>query len=206
MKVIGITGGIGSGKSIVSSVFRHLGIPVYDADRAVHGLYEKHPELVKRIVEEVSPDVVDAKGRIDRKRLGAVVFADESLLKRLNRIVHPAVRKDFKEWMALHRSAPYVLKEAAILFESGTDKDCDFVITVVAPVELRVQRIRDRDQRSIAEIRKVIEKQSTDEYKMERSRFVIRNSAEEMVLPQVLAIHEEILAYLKQELQGKELS
>ncbi|MFM7728899.1 MAG: dephospho-CoA kinase, partial [Flavobacteriales bacterium] len=146
MKVIGITGGIGSGKSIVSSVFRHLGIPVYDADRAVHGLYEKHPELVKRIVEEVSPDVVDAKGRIDRKRLGAVVFADESLLKRLNRIVHPAVRKDFKEWMALHRSAPYVLKEAAILFESGTDKDCDFVITVVAPVELRVQRIRDRDQ------------------------------------------------------------
>jgi dephospho-CoA kinase len=204
MKVIGITGGIGSGKSVVSSVFRQLGIPVYDADRAVHGLYEKFPDLVRRIAEEVSPEVVDARGRIDRKRLGSVVFSDEQLLKRLNRIVHPAVKKDFKEWMGRHRSAPYVLKEAAILFESGTDKDCDSVITVVAPEELRIQRVRDRDQRPLTEIRKVIERQSTDEFKIERSRFIVKNGPSDMVLHQVLAIHEEIISHLKQELQGKE--
>lgn len=206
MKIIGITGGIGSGKTLVSSMFRHLGIPVYDADKAVHSLYEHNPDMVRRIAEEIGPDVLDSKGRIDRKKLGTAVFNDEIRLKKLNRIVHPAVRKDFKEWAALHRSAPYLMKEAAILFESNTDKDCDAVITIVAPEELRINRIRNRDQRSVADIRRVIASQLPDEEKIIRSRFIIRNGETDMVLPQVLSIHEELMDELKHDLRPKEAS
>ena len=204
MKIIGITGGIGSGKSVVSGIFRQLGIPVYDADKAVHTLYDRYPELVRRVSEEIGAEVVDARGRIDRKKLGAAVFADQSLLKKLNKLVHPLVRKDFKDWSSQHRHAPYLLKEAAILFESSTDKDCDAVITVVAPEELRIQRLRSRDQRSVADIRKVMESQLSDEEKTARSQFVIRNGESDAILPQILAIHESILDGLKNELQEKE--
>ncbi|MFM8433310.1 MAG: dephospho-CoA kinase, partial [Bacteroidota bacterium] len=111
-----------------------------------------------------------------------------------------------KEWAALHRSAPYLMKEAAILFESNTDKDCDAVITIVAPEELRINRIRNRDQRSVADIRRVIASQLPDEEKIIRSRFIIRNGETDMVLPQVLSIHEELMDELKHDLRPKEAS
>jgi dephospho-CoA kinase len=107
------------------------------------------------------------------------------------------VRKDFKEWLAMHRSAPYVLKEAAILFESGTHRDCDLVITVVAPPDLRLQRVRARDQRTVSEIKMVMERQWSDEEKIKRSDFVIRNDEEDAVLPQVLQIHDQLLKQVR---------
>jgi dephospho-CoA kinase len=197
MTIVGITGGIGSGKSVVARMFTQLGIPVYDADRAARMLYDKNPDLLRKVIDEFGEAVLDAKGRIDRKKLGAIVFHHDASLKKLNRMVHPLVKKDFKEWLTLHRSAPYVLKEAAILFESGTDKDCDTVITVVAPQELRIQRVKERDQRSLNEIRMVMDRQSTDEEKASQSAYVVRNGEHDQVLPQVLAIHEELLKSVK---------
>ena len=201
MIIVGITGGIGSGKSVVSRIFRQLGIPVYDADAAARSLYERHPEVLHKLQEEFGETLTDAKGRLDRKKLASIVFQQEEKLKFLNRLVHPLVKKDFKEWAAAHRAAPYVMKEAAILFESGTHKDCDFVITVTAPTELRVQRVRSRDQRSMAEIRQVIASQWTDEEKVKRSQFVIQNDEDDAVLPQVLDIHEKILSASRERIQ-----
>lgn len=200
MMVVGITGGIGSGKSVISRIFRQLGIPVYDADASAKELYRRYPELLEKVKAEFGPDIVDAKGNIDRKRLAAIVFQDPERLKVLNRLVHPMVRKDFKDWVAGHRSAPYVLKEAAILFESGTHRDCDLVVTVVAPPELRLQRVRSRDQRTITEIRKVMEQQWSDDEKIKRSDFVVRNDEDDAVLPQVLHVHEEVLKLVREKI------
>jgi dephospho-CoA kinase len=202
MIIVGITGGIGSGKSVVCRIFRQLGIPVYDADSAARDLYDRHPELVARITQEFGQDVVDAKGRIDRKKLAGIIFQDAEKLKLLNKLVHPMVRKDFKEWLSTHLSAPYVMKEAAILFESGTHKDCDYVVTVVAPQELRIQRVRNRDQRQVADIRKVMESQWTDEEKTRRSQFIIQNDENDTVLPQVLQIHEKLLEASRERIES----
>jgi dephospho-CoA kinase len=193
MIIVGITGGIGSGKSVVSRIFRMLGIPVYDADAAAKDLYKRYPDLSERVLAEFGPDVSDSEGGIDRKKLAAVVFQDPERLKVLNRLVHPLVKKDFKEWCSLHRAAPYVMKEAAILFESGTHKDCNLVIAVTAPQELRLLRVKARDQRSVAEIKKVMENQWSDEEKIKRSDFTVQNGEDDAVLPQVLQIHERIL-------------
>jgi dephospho-CoA kinase len=202
MIIVGITGGIGSGKSVVSRIFRQLGIPVYDADAAARSLYERHPEVLQKLQSEFGETLVDAKGRLDRKKLASIVFQNEDKLKLLNRLVHPLVKKDFKEWASLHRAAPYVMKEAAILFESGTHKDCDLVITVTAPTELRVQRVKSRDQRPTAEIRQVMSQQWSDEEKIKRSQFVIQNDEDDAVLPQALDIHEKILQLSRERIQS----
>ena len=202
MIVVGITGGIGSGKSIVAGIFHALGIPVYDADRAARKLYETNAALLKKITEEFGVEILDSKGKLDRKKLASIVFEDENNLKKLNKIVHPLVKKDFKDWKELHHASPYLIKEAAILFESGTDKDCDFVITVLAPEQLRVQRVRQRDNRTIAEIKKVMERQSTDEEKISRSKYVVHNDEHHQVLSQVLVIHEELLSMLKSKIEA----
>lgn len=202
MIIVGITGGIGSGKSVISRIFRQLGIPVYDADAAAKDLYRRYPELLQKVKSEFGEDVIDAKGNIDRKKLATIVFQDPERLKLLNRMVHPMVRKDFKEWVAAHRAAPYVMKEAAILFESGTHRDCDLVITVVASPELRLQRVRSRDQRSVAEIRKVMEQQWSDEDKSRKSDFVVRNDEDDAVLPQVLQIHDLLLKQVREKMAG----
>ena len=202
MIVVGITGGIGSGKSIVAGIFHALGIPVYDADHAARKLYETNATLLKKITEEFGVEILDSKGKLDRKKLASIVFEDENNLKKLNKIVHPLVKKDFKDWKELHHASPYLIKEAAILFESGTDKDCDFVITVLAPEQLRVQRVRQRDNRTIAEIKKVMERQSTDEEKISRSKYVVHNDEHHQVLSQVLVIHEELLSMLKSKIEA----
>lgn len=195
MIIVGITGGIGSGKSVVSRIFRQLGIPVYDADSAARSLYDRYPDLLERLRTEFGTDILDAKGRLDRKKLAQLVFEDAEKLKVLNKMVHPLVRKDFKEWLAQHRSAPFVIKEAAILFESGTHKDCDFVITVVAPAELRIQRVRQRDNRPVSEIRRVMEHQWPEEEKIKRSQFVVRNDENDALLPQVLHIFDAVMEH-----------
>ena len=203
MIVVGVTGGIGSGKSVVAGIFHALGIPVYDADRAARKLYETNAALLKKVTEEFGQEILDAKGRLDRKKLASIVFDDEINLKKLNKIVHPLVKKDFKDWKELHHASPYLIKEAAILFESGTDKDCDYVITVFAPEQLRIQRVRQRDNRTIAEIKKVIDRQSTDEEKAARSKYIVYNDEHHQVLPQVLVIHEELLKMLKSKIESR---
>lgn len=193
MKIIGITGGIGSGKSVVCQIFSHLGIPVYEADSAAKILYDKYPELKEQVREKISPEALDKSGNINRKRLAEIVFQDPEKLKILNQIVHPIVAWDFKHWIDSHRGYPYLIKEAAILFESGADKACNQIITVTSPLELRLQRLRERDKKTKAEIEAIISKQMNDEDRISRSDYTIVNDEQQMLIPQVLKIHEAIL-------------
>lgn len=190
---MGVTGGIGSGKTTVCNVFRALGIPVYDADQAARELYDRDPELLRLVRDAFGHDVLDAEGRLDRKRMASLVFPDPEKLQALNALVHPRVRADFRKWLKLQVHAPYVIREAAILFESGTHKDCDKIITVTAPAELRKQRIRQRDQRSEEEINRVMERQWSDEEKIKRSDAVLVNDERELLLPRIVSLHQEFL-------------
>lgn len=200
MKVVGITGGIGSGKSVVSMVFRQLGIPVYDSDAEAKLLYDKFPELRDAVRKQIAEEAFDSNGKLDRKKLAEIVFQFPEKLEILNQLVHPLVKKDFQNWVQKHPEAAYVVKEAAILFESGAYSDCDKVITVVAPRELRIQRVRERDRKTKSEIEAIMHRQSNDEEKIKRSDFVIQNDEKELILPQVLAIHESLS---KEEKPGK---
>jgi dephospho-CoA kinase len=192
MIVVGITGGIGSGKTVVCKIFSNLGIPVYDADTAAKDLYDIHPDLAAKIRTDISEDAVDKNGKVNRKILSEIIFNDTVKLQLLNKMVHPLVKSDFDAWKKKQAGHPYVIKEAAILFESGTDKGCDKIITVVAPAELRIGRIRERDRRSKQEIEQIMIRQMNDEEKMSKSDYVIVNDEKQMVLPQVLKIHNEL--------------
>ena len=206
MKVIGITGGIGSGKSVVCAILRTLTVPVYDADQEARKVYEKYPELVEKIKKDISNDVFDKNDKVDRKKMAEVVFSDPEKLKILNSLIHPVVRKDFLKWCASHESQPYVVKEAAILFESGAHKDCDQVISVVSPIELRIQRVRERDRKSRADVERIIENQLSDEERSKRSDFIIQNDEKEMLIPQVLAIHDQLIKEFKNRVEEKKSS
>ena len=188
MKVIGVTGGIGSGKSIVCKIFSHLGIPVYEADKAAHRLYEQQA-LIEQIREKISAESVDKNGKINRKKLSEVVFNDPAKLDQLNKIVHPAVQDDFIAWKEKHGGSEYVIKEAAILFESGAYRQCDKTVTVSCPVEIRINRIRDRDHKTKAEIEQIMSRQLPEEERISKSDYVIYNDEKQLVIPQVLALH-----------------
>ncbi|MEO8087337.1 MAG: dephospho-CoA kinase [Bacteroidota bacterium] len=192
MMVIGITGGIGSGKSIVCTLFQSFGVPVYEADVEAKKMYDL-PVVISEVKNAFGEKYFSASGELDRKKFAEFVFNDEAALKKINSIIHPHVKKNFRDWKKLHNESPYVLKEAAILFESGTDKGCDKIITVTAPAALRIQRVLERDKRSKAQIEKIIQKQWSDEEKIKRSDFVIVNDETKLVLPQVLRIHEMLL-------------
>lgn len=193
MMVVGVTGGIGSGKSVVCRVFNVLGIPVYNADTAAKELYDKYPELVQRIRSEFTEAVLDKNGKINTKAVAELVFSDQEKLKKLNALVHPMVAFDFENWLETHRGFPYVLKEAAILFESGAYTSCDKVITVVSSPELRIARLKSRDKRSRMEIEQIMSHQISDEERISRSDFVIYNDEKQMVIPQVLKVHEALI-------------
>ncbi len=203
MKVIGITGGIGSGKSVACAIFRTLGVPVYDADQEAKNLYDKYPDLLDKIKVEVSDEVFDKNGKLDRKKMAELVFSDPLKLKLLNAVVHPAVRKDFLKWVSSQMNQAYVIKEAAILYESGAYKDCDQVISVLSPVDLRIQRVRERDRKSRADVEKIIENQMSDEERIKKSDFVITNDEKEMLIPQVLSIHDQLMKEYKKNSEVK---
>jgi dephospho-CoA kinase len=191
MMVVGITGGIGSGKSIVCSVFRELGIPVYEADVVAKKLYDL-PEIISEVKKIFGADYFTSSG-LDKKKFAGLVFKDAEALRKINSIIHPYVKKNFREWKSKYKEKPYVLKEAAILFESGTDKGCDKIIVVTAPELLRKQRVMLRDQRTEKQVEEIISRQWSDEEKIKRSDFVIVNDESKLVLPQVMKIHEVLL-------------
>ena len=193
MKIVGVTGGIGSGKSVVCKIFEQINIPVYESDAAAKILYDKYPELKQSIKELISEEAIDKQGNINRKKLAEIVFNDDEKLASLNKLIHPLVKWDFENWTESHKGFPYLIKEAAILFESGANKQCDLIIAVISPLDLRIERIRQRDKKSKAEIDKIIATQLSDEELTKRSDFVIVNDEKQMLLPQVLKIHSEIL-------------
>ncbi|MCE2772705.1 MAG: dephospho-CoA kinase [Bacteroidetes bacterium] len=192
MKRIGLTGGIGSGKTTVAEVFKTLGIPVFLADEEARRI-QNEVETVKNKIQQVLGDVYDINGTLNRKRVAELVFGNPSLLEQLNQIVHPAVKDAFEKFVASHTDAPYVIREAAILFESGSYKDLDAVIAVVAPEEIRINRVMNRDSSTKEQVQQRIQAQWSDEEKVRRSQFVIINDGKEMILPAIVNIHEELM-------------
>lgn len=190
---IGITGGIGSGKSIVCKVFACLRIPVYDADTRAKWLTNNMPEIREKVIELLGSRSYDSKGQYDRSFVSSVVFQNEELLKKLNAIIHPIVMSDTGKWVDAQSGFPYVIKEAAIMRKAGDRNDLDYVVVVEAPVELRIERILQRDNRSRQEIQSIIERQISDEERSGIADFTIKNDEKSGIIPQVLKLHELFL-------------
>lgn len=193
MITVGITGGIGSGKSTVCAVFELLGIPVYYADAEARKILDD-PEIRNVISESFGNEVLN-NNRVDRKKLAAIVFNDPQKLDKLNSIVHPAVKQHFADWCEAHKKYAYVLKEAAILFESETYKNVQKIITVTAPPEIKISRVMKRDGVSKEEVEKRMASQLSDEEKIKRSDFVLMNNEEQLLIPAILEIHGQLLAH-----------
>jgi dephospho-CoA kinase len=173
-KIIGLTGGIGSGKTTVANYFSTLGIPVYIADDEAKKIMQSID--IKELIRNAFGDVVFDGIILNREKLAEIVFNNPEKLAQLNAIVHPAVRIHFEKWILNHNKAPLVIYEAAILFESGTYKKCDFIITVIAPLETRIQRVISRDAVSREQVLKRINMQWSDEERIAKSDFFIENS------------------------------
>ncbi|MGO4910981.1 dephospho-CoA kinase [Leeuwenhoekiella sp. W20_SRS_FM14] len=191
MKIVGITGGIGSGKTTIARYFNErFDIPVYYADTEAKALMQT--DLLRSQIINLLGNKAYTNNILDRKYVASKVFKDSKLLEQLNKIVHPAVKVHFEEWSVV-QEAPYVLKEAAILFENGTHTSCDFVILVTAPEDVRIQRVLDRDHTSVKEIKNRIDKQWEDSKKIPLADFVIENIDLEISKKKVLEIHHQLL-------------
>lgn len=195
--LVGVTGGIGSGKSTVCRVFSILGIPVYSADDRAKWLMANDPNLKKAISSEFGEKSFLEDGSLNRGFLAQEVFSDPEKVKKMNTLVHPAVGEDFKNWANSQR-APYLIKEAALLFESGSAKELDFVINVSSPLKIRVARVLIRDpHRSEEQVNHIIDQQMPDEQKNELADYVIKNNDSKLIIPQVLEIHQKLCSKLK---------
>lgn len=185
---IGLTGGIGSGKTTVAHIFEVLGAPVYYADSAAKKLMNSDPELRTKIIGAFGSASYEGT-EINRSFLASEVFYDSGKLDTLNSIVHPAVFADAELWMS-RQSFSYAVKEAAILFESGSNKQLDYVIGVTAPEELRIERLIKRDGKSLEEIKFFMDRQMNEDEKMRLCDFVIINDEQQLIIPQVLELHQ----------------
>ena len=192
MLKIGLTGGIGSGKSTVASIFKVLGIPVFDADSVAKKIMEEDEQLIHSIKEEFGEETYQ-NGKLNRKYLAGIVFNDAYKLELLNTIVHPATIKAAALWME-QQQAPYVIKEAALMFESASAAGVDYIIGVYAPRHIRIKRVMERDHVGREEVMARMDKQINEEIKMKLCDFVIINDEQQLVIKQVLHLHEQFLA------------
>lgn len=186
---IGITGGIGSGKSLLSKIFRCLGVPVYDADSRAKYVMTTDGILIQQIKKEFGELSFDNE-KLNRAYLSKVVFEQPEKLKILNSLVHPRVGEDYLNWVNQQRGHSYVLKEAALMFESKSYTMMDGVIVVTAPEEIRIKRVLERDpHRTEEEIKNIIKSQMPESDKLKLANFIISNDESELVIPQVLKLH-----------------
>lgn len=172
-RIIGLTGGIGSGKSTIADYFKSLGVPVYIADLEAKKIMDE-PEIVKKVQSIFDENVIE-NNTLNRKKIAELVFSAPEKLKKLNAIVHPEVKKHFLDWVRQHKNFPFVIKEAAILFESGSYIDCDKIILVTAPLDVRIQRVIKRDNVSEDQVMERIKNQWDEDKKIALSDFLIEN-------------------------------
>ncbi|MEO7922412.1 MAG: dephospho-CoA kinase [Chitinophagaceae bacterium] len=192
---VGLTGGIGSGKTTIAAIFETIGIPVYYADDAAKRLMNSNAELKSAIIKNFGEDSYK-NNELDRKYLAHIVFNIKEKLDLLNSLTHPLTIEDAAGWMK-KQSTPYVIKEAALLFESGAAEQLDYVIGVYAPQHIRVKRVMERDGLLLEEVMKRISRQLDEEMKMKLCDFVITNNEQTLVIPQVLEIHQKLLKQSK---------
>lgn len=190
-KIIGLTGGIGSGKTTVAKEFMALGIPVYIADDEARKIMDSS-KVLEIIKENFGIEIFDGEV-LNRKKLADIVFENPEKLQKLNQIIHPLVKQKFDEWLQKNDKVHFVLKEAAILFESGSYKDCDKIITVTAPLDIRIQRVMSRDNSNYDAVLNRINNQWTDEMRIAKSDYIIENISLKATKNQVNKIFSELL-------------
>lgn len=189
---VGITGGIGSGKSLVCKLFALLGVPVYDADSHAKSLMTTDGILVSQIKKEFGDLSYHPDGGLNRQWLADRVFSNESELEKLNSFVHPRVAVNYEEWLKQHMHQSYVLKEAALLYESGSYRLLDKIVVISAPENIRQKRVLKRDtHRSVEQFKGIVEKQLPEDEKLKRADYIINNDDATLLIPQVLKLHEE---------------
>ena len=189
---VGITGGIGSGKSTVARIFEVLGIPVYYADAAAKRLMNEDEEIKKSIIAQFGPESYK-DGKLNRAYISPIVFSDSSQLEKLNAVTHPATIRDANEWMQKQNTA-YTIKEAALIFESGSVEFLDYVIGVYTPLPLRVQRIMQRDGITREEVAQRMSRQLDENIKMKLCDSILVNDEQQLLIPQVLSLHSKFLS------------
>jgi dephospho-CoA kinase len=192
---LGVTGGIGSGKTSVCKVFTVLGIPVFSTDRIAREIMDGDENIIRQINSIAGRDMY-SNGALDRMALASLIFNNSSLLEKVNSLVHPLVFERFSGWEK-NQTSPYVIMEAAILFESGASKLVDKIVTIVAPEEERLSRVTQRSKLSRHQVLERMMNQMNDEARIKLSDYVIYNSENDMIIPAILAIHDDILNKLK---------
>ncbi|MDE3124579.1 MAG: dephospho-CoA kinase [Bacteroidota bacterium] len=195
MLKIGLTGGIGSGKTTVAQIFKVLDVPVLDADTVAKKLMESDNALIERI-KAIFGNNVYHNGRLNRQYLANIVFKDEQKLQTLNAIVHPATIAYAQKWM-LQQNAMYVVKEAALFFESGSDTEMDIMVGVTAPIELRINRVMKRDGISREAVLERMKRQMDEQEKMKCCKYVIQNDDSQLLIPQVFQLHNQFISFGK---------
>ena len=197
---IGLTGGIGSGKSTAAQIFEVLGIPVYYADIAAKRLMNEDEEL-RSAITNIFGKQAYTNNFLNRKYISSIVFSDPAKLELLNALVHPVTKKDSETWMQ-QQTSPYAIHEAALIFEAKISERLDHVIGVSSPIELRVKRAMERDKVSRDEILKRMDQQLDENIKMSKCDFVLINDEQQLLIPQVLDLHEKLIALSKQKHDG----
>lgn len=192
--LVGITGGIGSGKSTVCKVFEVLGVPIYYADDRGKQLLIENKVLVEQVKSEFGMQSYTSDGELNRSYLADIVFSNPTKLEKLNNLVHPAVAQDFKMWVGSKGDYPYVLKEAALLFETTSYKSLNEVICVYASKKTRIERVLLRDlQRTLEQVEQIMAQQTSDGVRKRLSTYAIQNDSDSLIIPQVMNVHDAIL-------------
>jgi dephospho-CoA kinase len=194
---IGITGSIGSGKSTVCSVFKLLGAPVFEADRVAKRLINKNDEVKAGLIRQFGENIYGQDGTVNRKKLAEIVFNDEIQLSKINELVHPLVQNEFLKWSRHYEHLPYIVHEAAILFESGFYKMMNYTIMVAAPEKQRIQRVMKRDGVSEKKVRKRMKNQFSEEKKQKMANFVLINDNTHLIIPKIIEIDKNLKRYGK---------
>jgi dephospho-CoA kinase len=191
MLKIGLTGGIGSGKSTVAKIFEALDIPVYYADKAAKMLMNEDDEIKTEITKHFGKESY-TEGQLNRSYIASIVFNDKEKLDLLNFITHAATIRDANEWIE-QQTSPYIIKEAALIFESGSSEYLDYVIGIYSPAPLRIKRTMERDNITKDEVLKRMSRQIDEEMKMRLCDFIITNDEQQLVIPQVIELHEKFI-------------
>ena len=190
---VGITGGIGSGKTTVCKVFELLGVPVFYADSVAKSIMYTDNELREQIIRVFGKDSYFVNGDLNRAYISSIVFKDETELQKLNGLVHPAVFRAFDLWVSEQVNAPYVMKEAALLFESGSYKMCDQTILILAPEAIRIARVTERDKISEEDVKLRMKKQWPDAEKQKLANYILRNDESHLLIPEIIDLHRQFI-------------